>query len=213
MVGFEDRADIQEGRHTMKKGEKRKNELLQIAYSMFLTKGYENTSVDNIIEEAGMAKGTFYYYYQSKEQLLEAVCMMMIGAQADRARQILNTGLPIPQKTVGIIASFRPEQNEQTIGDTLNRPENVLMHDKINRQIVETIVPIVSEVVEEGIREGIFCCDNIHERVRMIIIISNTLFDDYAYTDKDIEVFIDLIEKLLGAAPGTMGFVKELINS
>lgn len=195
----------------MKKGEKRKEELLHIAYKMFLTKGYEATSVDNIIDEAGIAKGTFYYYFQSKEQLLEAVCMMMIEAEAEGARQILEADIPIPQKVVGIIASFRPTQDEQSIGDTLNMPENVLMHDKINHRIIETMVPIVSRVVEEGIREGIFCCDNVYERVRIILIVSNTLFDDFTFTANDADVFIDLIEKLLGAAPGTMGFIKELI--
>ena len=44
----------------MKKGERRKQELLQIAYRMFVEKGYDNTSVDEIIAEAGIAKGTYY---------------------------------------------------------------------------------------------------------------------------------------------------------
>ena len=195
----------------MKKGEKRKQELLQIAYEMFLSKGYENTSVDTIIEEAGIAKGTYYYYFESKEQMLEEVCMMMIATQAENARQILDSDMPLPQKLVGIIASFRPAQHEQEIGDMLERPENVLMHEKVGRKIVDTVVPLVTEVVEEGIEAGLFHCDNVYERVRMIMIISNTLFDDYPFTGKDVEVFIELIEKLLGAAPGTMGFVKELI--
>ena len=61
----------------MRKGEKRKKELLKIAYDMFLTRGYENTSVDEIIEKAQIAKGT-YYYFKSKEQMLEEVIDMMI---------------------------------------------------------------------------------------------------------------------------------------
>ena len=195
----------------MRKGEKRKLELLKIAYDMFLTQGYENTSVDTIIEKAGIAKGTYYYYFESKEQMLEEVCMMMITSQEENAKKILSSDIPIPQKLIGIIASFRPSQNEQEIGDTLNRPENVLMHDKVGRRIVETVVPLVTQVVELGIRDGIFNCEHVYERVRMIILISNTLFDDYAFTDNDVEVFTDLIEKMLGAAPGTMDFVKELI--
>ena len=47
----------------MKKGEKRKLDLLKTAYEMFITRGYENTSVDEIIEKAGIAKGTYYYYF------------------------------------------------------------------------------------------------------------------------------------------------------
>lgn len=178
---------------------------------MFLANGYENTSVDAIIEKAGIAKGTYYYYFESKEQMLEEICMMMIAAQAENAEKVLAADIPIPQKVIGIIASFRPAQNEQEIGDTLNRPENVLMHDKVGRRIIETVVPLVAKVVEQGIDEGIFSCDNVFERVRMMIIVSNTLFDDYSFTERDVTVFTDLIEKLLGAAPGTMGFVKELI--
>ncbi len=197
----------------MKKGEKRRKELLEIAYRMFLSKGYENTSVDSIIEEAGIAKGTFYHYFESKEQMLEEVCHMMIAAEAENAEKILAADIPVPEKLIGIVGSFRPALEEQTIGDTLNRPENVLMHDKVNRRIIETQVPLLVKVVEEGIKEGIFSCDKLYERVRMILMISNSLFDDYSFTDRDVSVFIELMEKLLGAKPGSMEFVKTLISA
>ena len=73
----------------MKKGEKRKKMLLTIAYDMFLTQGYENTSVDEIIEIAQIAKGTYYYYFQSKEQMLEEVIDMMIDNEAKMAKIFL----------------------------------------------------------------------------------------------------------------------------
>ena len=198
----------------MKKGEKRKLVLLQIAYKMFLTRGYENTSVDEIIEEAGIAKGTFYYYFKSKEQLLEEVIGMMIGEEAQKARLIVDSDLPVPQKIAAIMAAFRLAQDEQTIGDALNQPENILMHEKTNRKIIDTIVPLLSEVVEAGVQDGIFSCDHIPERMRIILIVSNGLFDDNShFTKNDVTVFVDMIEKMLGAKKGTMGFVEELINS
>ena len=92
------------------------------------------------------------------------------------------------------------------------QPENIIMHNKIRQRLVETVIPILSEVVEEGIREGVFSCDNIRERVRMLIVISNDTFDERNYTDRDIAVFIDMTEKLLGAEPGTMDFIRELIR-
>ncbi|MBP5604396.1 MAG: helix-turn-helix transcriptional regulator, partial [Ruminiclostridium sp.] len=78
----------------MKKGEKRKQELLMIAYEMFLTKGYEETSVDDMIERAQIAKGTYYHYFVSKEQMLEEVIGMMIAGEAEKARQILFKPVP-----------------------------------------------------------------------------------------------------------------------
>lgn len=196
----------------MKKGEQRKQELLKIAYDLFLSEGYENTSVDTIIEKAGIAKGTYYYYFESKEEMLEEVCMMMIDGETEKAMQIVNADIPIPQKIIGIISSFRPEQKEKTITDTLNSSENILMHDKVNKRIIEVVAPILTKVVEQGIEEGVLSCDNVYERVRMLLIVSNTLFDDYKVTERDVDVFIDMIEKLLGAKPGTMDIIKQLIN-
>ncbi len=196
----------------MKKGEKRKGELLQIAYRLFLSQGYENTSVDEIIEAAGIAKGTYYYYFQSKEQMLEAVIGMMIEAETEVARQVLASEMPVPQKIVGIVSSVRPTQEERPIEDALNRPENVLMHDKLQRQLLADILPLLSKAVEEGVRDGLFACDHIPERVRMLLLLSCDLFDEGQYTQADVDVFIDMMEKLLGAAPGTMGFVRQLIR-
>ena len=105
----------------MKKGERRKQELLRTAYEMFITKGYENTSVDDIINAAGIAKGTYYYYFETKEAMLEEVIGMMIEAEADAAAKVLEAPIPIPQKVVGIIASFRLEESEQPIVDTMMR--------------------------------------------------------------------------------------------
>ncbi len=196
----------------MKKGEKRRRELLQIAYRLFLSRGYENTSVDEIIEAAGIAKGTYYYYFQSKEQMLEAVIGMMIEAEAEAARQVLASQLPVPQKIVGIIASARPNQDEQPIEEALNRPENVLMHNKLQGQLLEAIVPLLSEAVEEGVQSGLFNCDHIPERVRMLLLLSCAVFDEGPSSQAVVDVFIDVLEKTLGAAPETMGFIRALIR-
>ena len=196
----------------MKKGEKRKQELLKIAYRMFISRGYENTSVDDIIGEAGIAKGTYYYYFKSKEQTLEEVIGMMIEQEAETAGKIVSSALPVPQKIAGIVSSIRPSKEELPIEGALMRPENIIMHNKIRRKLTETVVPILSEVVEEGIREGIFSCDCIPERVRMLLTVSNETFDEENFTERDISVFIDMAEKLLGAKPGTMEFIRELIR-
>ena len=196
----------------MKKGEKRKQELLKIAYDMFLTRGYENTSVDEIIEKAQIAKGTYYYHFQSKEQMLEEVIDMMIDSEIETAKQIIGMDISVPQKIVGIIASMKPTESEQPIKDTLFQPENVLMHHKVRKQLIDVLTPLLSEVIQEGVDEGIFECDNIPERVKMLLIISDGTFNEGTFSERDISVFIDMTEKLLGAENGTMSFIYDLID-
>lgn len=196
----------------MRKGEKRKLELLEIAYRMFISRGYENTSVDDIIAEAGIAKGTYYYYFESKEETLEEVIGMMIDKEIEAAGAILDFDMPVPQKIIGIIASINPSQEEKTIEGALMQPENIVMHQKIKRRLVEKVVPLLAKAVEEGVEQGIFSCDNIPERVKMMLVLSNELFDEAEYTDKDVDVFIDITEKLLGAEKGSLIFIKQLID-
>lgn len=196
----------------MRKGERRKLELLDIAYKMFIYRGYENTSIDDIIAEAGIAKGTYYYYFESKEQTLEEVIGMMIDKEIEAAGAVLDSDIPVPQKIIGIIASIRPSPEEQTIEGALMRPENSIMHQKIKRRLVEKVVPLLTKAVEEGVEQGIFSCDNIPERVKMMLVLSGEIFDEEDYTERDIDVFIDITEKLLGAEKDSMAFIKQLIG-
>ena len=196
----------------MKKGEKRKKELLKIAYDMFLAQGYENTSVDEIIERAQIAKGTYYYHFQSKERMLEEVIDMMIDSEAKMAEQIITMDIPVPQKIVMMITSMKPTEAEQPIKNALFQPENVLMHHKVRKKLITVITPLLSEVIKEGVNEGIFECDNITERVKMLLIISDGTFNEGSFSERDISVFIDMTEKLLGAENGTMSFIYDLID-
>ena len=195
----------------MKKGERRKQDLLNIAYRMFIEKGYENTSVDDIIIEAGIAKGTYYYYFECKEATLEAVIEMMIEKAENIAKAALMNPVPIPQKLASVVYAFQPNKDEIVIADVLERKENIVMHDKIGKKIVEVAVPILSDIVREGIAQGIFACTNVEERVKMLLIMSQNMFDYGAYSNKDIEVYVDMLEKSLGAKEGTMSFISEFL--
>ena len=195
----------------MKKNE-RKQELLKIAYNMFLTKGYDNTSIDDIINEAKIAKGTYYYYFENKEATLEEVINMMINEEVESAKGIVNMPISIPEKLVGVITSLRTKIDEQEIQNTLNKKQNIVMHEKINNRIMEEAIPLLEQIVNEGIQSNIFNCNHIKERIRMLLIMSNELFDSDKFNINDVEVFIDTAEKMLGAKEGTLEFIKMLIG-
>ena len=196
----------------MKKGERRKEELIRIAYTKFLEKGYEQTSVDEIIGEAQIAKGTYYHYFQSKEQMLEHVVDMMLQKGSQRAAKVLDSDLPMQEKIVGIMLAFRPMEDELVIQDTLNKSENLLLHDRVNKKLISDAVPLLSDIVKEGIHHGVFDCEQIEERLKLILIMSSQMFDDGDFSQNEVIAFIDTVEKTLGAKPGTMGAIEKLIS-
>lgn len=190
----------------------RKDEILSVAYNLFITKGYDNTSVDEIIEKVNIAKGTFYYYFTSKEEMLDEVINKMINEEIIEAKKVVLMPIPIEQKVVGIVTSLRPKSNELNIVEALNNENNIKMHMKYNKRIIDEATIILKDVVLEGIDKEVFNCTNIEERIKLSLKMSNDTFDDNNFTNKDVEVYIDMVEKLLGANPGTMSFISTLIG-
>ncbi len=195
------------------KKEFRKKELIKIAYELFITKGYENTSVDEIIAKAGIAKGTYYYHFESKEQMLEEVVNMMIDDGVERAKQVVNSNLNPEQKLVYTILALRVTPEEQSVQNTIHSKENIILHKKINDRVIDEAVPLLSFIVREAKKEGLFeCDDNIEERVKMTLILSNEMFDNDDINEAKVSVFIDTLEKIYGAKSGSLSFIKKLIK-
>jgi TetR/AcrR family transcriptional regulator, regulator of autoinduction and epiphytic fitness len=82
------------GRRELKK-EATRQEILTAAAELFRTKGYEATSVDDIALAADVAKGTFYYHFQAKEDLVMALQEAELRTAAERARKRMTSGEPV----------------------------------------------------------------------------------------------------------------------
>lgn len=195
------------------KKEIRKNELIKIAYELFVTKGYENTSVDEIIAKAKIAKGTYYYHFESKEQILEEVINMMIDNGIERAKQVVNSNLKLEEKLVYTILALRVSKEEKSVQNAIHTKENIILHKKINDKIIDEATPLISSIVKEAKKDGLFIMDdNVEERVMMTLILSNEMFDHINVTKESVEVFIDTLEKIYGAKKGTLAFISKLIK-
>ena len=71
-----------------KKPEERKNEILDNAEKLFGTKGYSKTTINDILLAVGIAKGTFYYYFKSKEEVMDAIVMRFIDNGIENIKAI-----------------------------------------------------------------------------------------------------------------------------
>lgn len=195
------------------KKEIRKKEIIKIAYNLFINKGYENTSVDEIISVAKIAKGTYYYHFESKEQLLEEVINMIIDEGVQRAKEVVNSNLKIEEKFVYTIIALRATQEEQQVQDEIHNENNIVLHKKINDRVINEATPLLSSIVREAIKEGLFTnSENIKERVKMTLILSSEMFDHNEINESTISVFIETLESIYGAKKGSLSFISNLIK-
>jgi len=138
--------------------EERKQELIDTAERLFLEKGYEQTTVADIVREIEVAQGTFYYYFSSKEEILEAIIEKDITALEEDVRQIMsredaNAAIKL-NAVVNSIIGISTSRRE--IMDYLHEESNAVMHEKMERHTIERLVPLVTRVVAEGTHAGIF---------------------------------------------------------
>jgi AcrR family transcriptional regulator len=63
-----------------RKGERISSQIVSAAARLFQERGFENTSFQDLAEEAGVPKGNFYYYFRSKDEVLDAVVQSRLNA-------------------------------------------------------------------------------------------------------------------------------------
>lgn len=142
-------------RPVKKQPEEWEREILEAAKFLFLSKGYEETSVSDIMERAGGAKGMFYRFFESKEKVMQALGDRMFlennPFEAVRARTDLN-GL---QKIRQVLAMDRADGEREAVSvqavPILKDPRILAAAVEANRRV---LTPLWFELIEEGRRDG-----------------------------------------------------------
>ncbi len=201
---------------TVKEANERKNEILDVAKDLFMKQGYNQTNTNEIVKAVGIARGTLYYHFKSKEEIMDAIIVRQGDELVRRAENIADDKMQsVFERIFNIIMSLKIEEQEQELVAHIHRPENALMHQRIEKMIVEKITPILTEVILEGIEEGVFKTAYPYECVEMILIYANTAFDevDSDYLDRDLRKkvngFIYNLERLLGCKSGSLDFIRK----
>ncbi|MGL4695486.1 TetR/AcrR family transcriptional regulator [Enterococcus larvae] len=192
---------------TVKEHDERKTEILDTAKRLFLSKGYDKTTINDILKEIGIAKGTFYHYFKSKEEVMEAVVMRVIEQDMITAKDIAaNSELSALDKIIQYLLAQLPSENEEKsdMVDQFPKVENALMKQRAMEGTLQHICPILAEIIEEGNRSGEFQTPFPLEAIQFLIAGIQTLLDERMITPDEeamkrrIQSFIDIIFKVIG---------------
>ena len=195
----------------LKTPEERKAEILDTAERLFNTKGYVQTTILDILNEIGIAKGTFYYYFKSKEEVMDAIIMRIVNADVAAAKKIADDpGLSSLQKLFQILMAQKPQRGggKEKMLEQFHVPSNAEMHQKSLVQSILQLTPVLTQVIEQGIHENIMSTDYPRETVEFLLVSAQVVLDEGLFQWEPNEMsrkaiaFISIMEVVLGTEKG-----------
>jgi len=221
-----------------KKPEERRIEILETAQRLFFEVGYEKTSVERIINELNLAKGTFYYYFKSKADLLVAIADLHADSHYEKWQQIIDRqDLNAVEKLNAVFdfsLNFKLGNKELIIAylKAMMDEQNIILHYKMAEKRNQVASELLGQVVEQGIREGLFDTPYPRESIIMIFKLADfmtgelvplllKMFEDANYlplVEEKYDAITFAMERILGADKGTISIydhdtLKKFVNS
>ena len=202
----------------------RRNEILDVARKLVYTRGYEQMSIQNILDALKISKGAFYHYFDSKQSLLDGLIERML----DDAEQVLRP--IVDAKDLSAIEKMR------RYFDTAGRwkvaqkkfmldlfrvwraDANAIMRQKQEVASIKRIAPMLTEIIRQGIDEGMFSTKYPEQFGNIFVGLSHGFEDKFVellLTDhpppdavQQLEALIgaysDSVERILGAPSGSL---------
>ncbi|EDX67793.1 TetR family transcriptional regulator [Bacillus thuringiensis serovar pingluonsis] len=204
----------------VKEYEERRKEILETAERLFLTKGYTKTTVNDILKEIGIAKGTFYHYFKSKEEVMDEIIMRVIKEDVAKAKVIVsNPNIPVLEKLFRVLMEQSPKSGDikDKMIEQFHQPNNAEMHQKSLVQSIIHLSPVLTEILEQGIEEGIFSTSYPQETIELLLSSAQVIFDDGLFQWKPeemmrrVKAYIKMMEVSVGAKEGSFNYMLEVL--
>ena len=171
----------------MKKGDARRGELLATAERLFYTKGYEKTSVQDILTEMNFSKGGFYHHFDSKLAVLEAICEMRARECCEQARQAAENAQGTAVDKLNAVfhdSAILASGNSSFISLMIHvayREDGALMREKMKGSQLESMQPVLEEILRAGVESGEFFASDVCACAKMLLRMYLVFTDEIAF--------------------------------
>ena len=193
----------------------RRTQILDAARRLFLSKGYEATTIEDVLGAVGIAKGTLYHHFPGKEAILDAIVMRTTDAIEERAdRAARNASQPAPARFLAVVTAARAPREDIELAQQLRLTGNLRFHVLSMTEGYARLVPILTRVVEEGVASGELSTPDPHGSVEVILAAGLTLLeggifpptedDDGASAARRQAALARTAALLLGASPDAL---------
>lgn len=197
--------------------ETRRKEFIKAARELFLEKGFDKTSVNDITNKVGMSHGAFFYYFKSKNDIMKAVISDNLIYWKDFMTDLVdNNDINALQKMQTIFSlTIKSQRTKQNINKFFQKEGNAVMYREHIKKSREIILPLITQIVEQGVEKGLFNIEYTRETVEYVGYIVDNLGDYLNSAQSDDEYYrkIRALEIFLARVAGTTGNEFNLLGS
>jgi AcrR family transcriptional regulator len=215
--------------YVVKDHDERKNEFLDVAMRLFMQTGYEQTSVNAIIDAVGVSKGAFYHYFRTKEDLLDEIASRSAKQALSIVEPLIDdASLTAVEKLNEMFRrtnSFKAANREiiVAIAKVFYDESNVMLRARLQNRSIDAVAPLLARIIELGNEEGSMRVSHPQETARFVLRIGGDVVAEFAgelpkLDDHpealervllQMEVYTQSVERILGMIPGELVLVDE----
>ncbi len=191
--------------------EERRAAILEAARTLFVREGFAEVSVSRVVRAVGVAQGTFYYYFESKEAVLDALVAAHLDEVAARLAFLAADPGSDPRQAVEAMVRAELDHGAERMRE-LGAIRGADARTKLLAGTVQSLAPVYAGVIERGLRAGLFRTENPDLLAETFALMTHTLFDrdllgwsDLQYARRRL-IMADLFGFLLGLPRGSLDF-------
>lgn len=194
--------------------DERRTEIINAAERLFNEKGFGNTAVSDIVKSIGVAQGTFYYYFKSKDDVFSAIAENFLNDYLEDFTLMVNNEKLNAIEKFGIAFDKGIEllENNEGVMFYLHTKENIELHEKVERKFIEYITPYVVKIAKQGVEEGLFDMEYPEEVITFLMMGSHFLGDVNIYLE-DRGTYIRRMQAVLFVARRVLGIDSETMTN
>lgn len=190
------------------------NQILDAMETLLKNSDVRTISVTDIAREAGIGKGSIYYYFSSKNDILEKLIQRNYEKTIKNAYQLAASYEISPFERMSSLFLLCREASmeiSRTEGeDFLESQENALIHQKYIQYMVGSLSPILTEIIRQGIEQGVICCKDPSSLAEIVLLVFTTELDNILAPkssekiQKTLSSFMELLENGAGIEKGKL---------
>lgn len=196
--------------------------ILDAARELMCSKGsVADITVDMIAKQAGIGKGSIYYYFSSKDEIIDAVIdqcyTIAIGDFIEEIKTRSNSLEKLKLLFQSILSSEMRDKSRNVIRE-LHLQNDIVTNYKLMMASIKVISPIVTDLLVEGTEKGELHAEFPEESSRMIVAMLTFLLDNYFFPDsaenrlRSLKLYSQILETCLKTKPGSFDFLTQPLD-